>query len=97
MKYFAVSYQYRPDNPVIAEQRPAHREFIGQLNERGHILGSGPFTDSVGGALIVVQSEAEDFDVPQVMELMDADPFYTSGAVTARDIRAWNPVINSFS
>lgn len=27
---------------------------------------------------------------------MDGDPFHTEGIVTARAVREWNPVINSF-
>ena len=33
MKYFAVSYDYNPNNPEIAKARPAHREFTAQLFE----------------------------------------------------------------
>lgn len=96
MKYFAVSYEYNPKNPIIAQTRPQHREFIGVLQEKGQICGSGPFTDSKGGALIVLQFEDESIEVAQVIELMDQDPFYTEGAVTGRAFREWNPVINSF-
>ncbi|MDO5031664.1 YciI family protein [Corynebacterium sp.] len=96
MKYFAVTYDYKPENPVIAKARPAHREFIGGLKDKGQILGSGPLTDSKGGALIVLQFDDEDTAVSRVIEIMDQDPFYTAGAVTARSFREWNPVINSF-
>ena len=51
---------------------------------------------SKGGALIVLQFEDESVEVAQVIEIMDQDPFYTEGAVTARAFREWNPVINSF-
>lgn len=96
MKYFAVSYDYNPSNPIIAQARPKHREFIGALHAKGQVCGSGPFTDSKGGALIVLQFEDESVEVAQVIEIMDQDPFYTEGAVTARAFREWNPVINSF-
>ena len=96
MKYFAVSYEYNPSNPVIANVRPKHREFIGALHEKGQICGSGPFTDSKGGALIVLQFEDESIEVAQVIALMDQDLFSTEGAVTGRAFREWNPVINSF-
>ena len=96
MKYFAASYDYNPNNPRIAEERPNHREFIGHLNDAGQILGSGPHPDSKGGALIVVQFAGEDITLEQVIALMDQDPFWAEGLVTARAIREWNPVINSF-
>ena len=97
MKYFAVSYEYNPQNPAIAENRPAHREFIGDLNEKGIILGSGPFTDSKGGALIVLQFTDEATEVAEAIKIMDQDPFFVCGAVPARAFREWNPVINSFA
>ena len=96
MKYFAVSSEYNPSNPVIAEVRPKHREFIGALHDKGQICGSGPYTDSKGGALIVLKFEDESVKVADVIALMDQDPFYTEGAVTGRAFRELNPIINSF-
>lgn len=96
MKYFAVSYEYNPSNPRLTEVRPAHREFIGALHAEGNILGSGPHTDSKGGALIVLQFDDADVAVADVLAIMDQDPFWEAGLVTARSVREWNPVINCF-
>lgn len=96
MKYFAFIYDYNPNDPRLADVRPKHRDFINGLKAQGRILGSGPFTDSKGGALIVTQYEDENTTVAQAIELMDGDPFHTEGIVTARAVREWNPVINSF-
>jgi len=83
MKYFAVSYDYNPNNPEIAKARPAHREFTAQLFEEGTIIATGPLTDSKGGALVIV-GLADD--------AMDKDPFYQAGCITGRSFREWNPV-----
>lgn len=91
MKYFAVSYDYNPNNPGIAKARPAHREFTAQLFEEGTIIATGPLTDSKGGALIIV-GLADDAVVADVIALMDNDPFYQAGCITGRSFREWNPV-----
>lgn len=95
MTYFAVTYTYSPDSEEIVSLRPTHREFIGGLKEKGQIIGSGPFTDGEGGALIVI--ELEDGSTSADAEaLMDQDPFYKEGALENRSIRIWNPVIKTF-
>lgn len=95
MKYFAVKYDYPADSEGIASVRPIHREFIGTLLDDGKIVGSGPFADGEGGALIVIQL-ANDATIDDAHTLMDRDPFYAEGVITGRSIREWNPVINSF-
>ena len=94
MYYYAVSYEYNPNNPEIEKNRPAHRKFISRLDNRGCVLGSGPHTDSKGGALIVLKFEKE-LPVSEVMTIMDEDPFFANGCITGRTFRAWNPVIGS--
>lgn len=96
MKYFAVTYDYDPNSPRIAQERPRHREFIAGLKESGTILGSGPFTDSAGGALIVIQFSNEDTTLEQAKSVMNQDPFWSEKLITARTVREWNPVINTF-
>ena len=97
MKYFAWIYEYKPNNPRLGDIRPAHREFIGSLHEQGHIAASGPFTDTKGGALIILQFKDESTTLQQVLELADKDPYFTEGIVTARQIREWGPVIDTFA
>ena len=95
MKFFAVTYEYNPNHPRLDEVRPEHREFISTLNNQEQILGSGPFTDSKGGALIVLQLD-EDTALEDVITIMDGDPYWIEELVQKREIREWNPVINSF-
>lgn len=92
---YAVHYEYAADNPKIAEVRPRHREFLGELKEAGNLIGSGPYTDGDGGALIVLRFP-ESTSEQEVTALLDKDPFIVEGAVTARSIRVWNPVLNIF-
>ncbi len=92
MKYFAISYDYDPQDPRLEEVRPRHREFTSQLFDAGQILGSGPHPDSRGGALIIVQSDNEETTVADIEKLMDADPYRLEGVLNGRDVREWTPV-----
>ena len=75
MKFFAVIYEYNPNHPRLDEVRPEHREFIGTLHNQEQVLGSGPFTDSKGGALIVLQLN-EETTLEDVITIMDGDPYW---------------------
>lgn len=95
MTYFAVTYTYSPDSDDIVNLRPVHREFIGSLKEDGQIVGSGPFTDGEGGALIIIELE-DGATLVDAEALMNKDPFHVEGALDNRSIRMWNPVIKAF-
>ncbi|NLZ58302.1 MAG: YciI family protein [Corynebacterium sp.] len=95
MTYFAVTYTYSPDSDIITDLRPTHREFISGLKDKGHIVGSGPFTDGDGGALIVLELE-DGSTLADAEALINGDPFHSEGALENRSIRVWNPVIKSF-
>lgn len=93
MNTFAVLYEYDPENPAIAETRPEHRKFLRSLLDSGRLIGSGPFTDAEGGALIVISLE-EGASVADVEKVMDDDPFTVAGLIQKRTVRPWNPVLN---
>ena len=88
MTVFAIEYHYPADSPQIIELRPAHREFLGKLKEEGKLIGSGPYTDGDGDALIVIQLDDS-------ATIADA-PFHTNNALTGRVFHTWNPVLNVF-
>ncbi|MEJ5996944.1 YciI family protein [Corynebacterium sp. H130] len=96
MTYFAVTYRYPADSQEIASTRPIHREFLGKLKDDGILVGSGPFLDDEGGALIIIRL-GEGAQVADATALMDKDPFHTTGLLDGRAIRPWNPVLNVFS
>ncbi|BAU96299.1 hypothetical protein N24_2037 [Corynebacterium suranareeae] len=95
MTYFAVLYSYNPDSEKIAEVRPVHREFIATLHEEGKIIGSGPFVDGEGGALIVIRLP-EGSNLADAETLMNQDPFHMQNVLDRRVIRTWNPVTKDF-
>lgn len=95
MNVFAIEYKYSPDSSAIQAIRPRHREFLGGLKAQGNLIGSGPYTDGDGGALIVIRLE-EGSTLDQARELMNQDPFYSEGALEGRTFHTWNPVLNIF-
>lgn len=94
MKYFAATYTYGEPS-LVDDTRPAHREFIASQLSLGRIVGSGPFADG-DQALIILQlpDSATEADAANVL---DQDPYTVEGALAAREIREWNPVMNIFA
>ncbi|QGU07643.1 YciI-like protein [Corynebacterium occultum] len=95
MNTFAILYEYVDDAEKVASFRAEHREFLGRLEDEGKLIGSGPFTDEKGGALIIIRLP-EPATVEDAGTLFDKDPFKINDLITKRSIRAWNPVKNVF-
>lgn len=95
MNTFAILYEYITDADQVATHRPQHRAFLSELQDNGQLIGSGPFTDENGGALIIIRLP-EPAGITDAEQLMDADPFNRHGIITERQIRSWNPVKNVF-
>ena len=91
MKVFTVEYHYVTDrDEEMAEVRPTHRAFNGELATQGHLIAAGPYTGT-HDALIIVRAE----DAAGALELLEADPFNQAGFIAKRIPREWNPVIGS--
>lgn len=86
MKFAAICV-YSPNDPKLHEIRPVHREYLGELLEKGKLAVSGPFTEG-GGALIVYEADSQ----AEAETLIKADPFHTQGVFTSYTIRPWNPL-----
>jgi uncharacterized protein len=86
MKFAAIA-SYTTDASIIAEARPAHREYLTGLMQQGKLVISGPFSDDSGG-LLVYEAETPE----QVEQLIAADPFAISGVFVSWEIRTWNVV-----
>jgi uncharacterized protein YciI len=84
---FAAIIEYLQDQAQVESIRPAHRQYLTSLKEKGQLAVSGPFTDGTG-ALIVYEAgtkeEAESF--------LKADPFNQHGIFLRYQLRPWNPV-----
>lgn len=86
MPIYAVTYRYADHPEVIAEHRPAHREYIASLLGEGGLIASGR---TEGGetpsALLLFQAES----VAEVEKVLDPDPFWTLGLIETREIVEW--------
>ncbi len=86
MPIYAVTYRYADQPEVIAEHRPAHREYIASLLGEGGLIASGR---TEGGetpsALLLFQAES----VAEVENVLDPDPFWTLGLIEKREIVEW--------
>jgi uncharacterized protein YciI len=85
---FAAIIEYIQDKDKIGQVRPAHRQYLTGLKEKGQLAATGPFTDD-SGALIIYEAgsaqEAEGF--------LKADPFHANGIFIRWQLRPWNPVM----
>lgn len=91
MAVYAVQYSYGPAE-IQAKHRPAHREYLAQLNEQGKLYVSGPLSDGdPAGALLILEAETRE----ELDQLVAADPMHSGGAVTGYTARQWNPVIGT--
>ena len=87
MKVFTVEYHYVTDrDEEMANVRPTHRAFNGELATQGPYTGTHD-------ALIIVRAE----DAAGALELLEADPFNQAGFIAERIPREWNPVIGDIS
>ncbi len=58
MARFAVELVFGPDREKRLAVRPAHREYIASLAEKGVVLAAGPYADDTG-ALIIYEAADE--------------------------------------
>lgn len=75
------------DDPARLAARPAHREMLARLKERGVLVMAGPWADD-SGALLVFDAGRSEVD-----EIVARDPYYSTGGVTVVGLREWRPVV----
>lgn len=91
MAVYAVTYTYAENSTAARDQhRPAHREYLNELSERGVNLCSGPFgPDDTPGALLLFRADS----AKEVLAYTEADPFRIEGLVADTSVREWSPVL----
>jgi uncharacterized protein YciI len=93
MPVFAVHYTYVDDAATVTEHRPAHRDFLRDLLDRGIVLAAGAYTDGPAGALLVFRGDTEQ----DIAKLLEADPFQQLGLVQDCQIRAWGQAMGPWA
>ena len=87
MALFAVIYRYADQPEVIAEHRPAHRDFIVSLLEGGGLIASGRTEGGSGdSALLLFEAES----AASIEAHLDRDPFWSLGVIDQREIVQWH-------
>jgi uncharacterized protein YciI len=84
---FAAVIDYIQDKERIESARPAHRQYLTQLKERGQLVCAGPFLDD-SGALIVYEAA----DAAEAEKLLQGDPFHAAGIFVRWVMRPWRVV-----
>jgi uncharacterized protein len=87
MAKFAVQYVYGPDRDRLAEVRPKHRDYLDALVEKGVLLLSGPYADTVGALLIF-----ETADEAELRGILAADPYAGAQVLAETSVREWNAI-----
>lgn len=92
---FAVLCTDKPNAlQVRMDTRPAHLDFLNDLNAKGVLGFAGPFLDAAGkpdGSLVVIRAETAD----EAGAIAAADPYATAGLFSKVEIRPWNWVFNN--
>lgn len=91
MARFAVELVFGSDHEKRLAVRPAHREYIASLAEKGVVLAAGPYADDTG-ALIVYEAA----DEAALNEIISADPYTPANVITKWEIRVWNALLGSW-
>jgi uncharacterized protein YciI len=93
MPVFAVHYSYVDDPEVVTQHRPAHRDFLRDLLDRGIVLAAGAYTDGPAGALLIFRGDSEH----DIATLLRDDPFQQLGLVQGCVIRAWGQAMGPWA
>lgn len=88
MTHFVAEIVYTAAPDVVAASRPAHREHLAALHDRGALVMSGPWADGTGACLVY---RAE--DEAAVREMLESDPFRREDVVEVLSVREWTVVI----
>ncbi|MEU0877674.1 YciI family protein [Lentzea sp. NPDC005914] len=91
MARFAVELVFGSDREKRLAVRPAHREYIASLAEKGVVLAAGPYADDTG-ALIIYEA----VDEAALKEIISADPYTPANVIIKWEIRVWNVVLGSW-
>lgn len=87
MSLQAVTYVYGGSPAALAEHRPAHRQFLRELETAGVLLAAGPFDDNdQAGALLILSAETPQ----EALNLLESDPLLVEHVITQRQARPWN-------
>jgi uncharacterized protein YciI len=90
MPLFALELLFPAGDRGRLAVRPAHRDYLRQLNQAGKLVVAGPWADD-SGALIVYDVDGED----EAHQLLADDPYVREGVLDDARLREWRPIIGA--
>jgi uncharacterized protein YciI len=91
MKFIHLCH-YIEDLDRVAELRPAHRQYMAQLDAESKLWAAGPFENGKGALFIY-----EAVDQQAAEEIRQVDPYVTGGALAVSELTAWSPALYNTS
>lgn len=92
MTWFTVDTRYTDDAAALDRARPAHRDYLSGLAERGVVLAGGPWADGLGGMFVVKAADRAEVDA-----ILAADPYTSAGVAAERTVREWRIVLGPWA
>ncbi|MEV6286675.1 muconolactone Delta-isomerase family protein [Kribbella sp. NPDC051770] len=91
MAIFAVQLTFDPSGTEARMQvRPAHRDYLAELQQAGKLVAAGPFADESGALLLYdVADEAE------LRDILAKDPYTPAGVAEVTTLKEWNRVFGA--
>ena len=87
MARFVLQLSFK-NNERRLEVRPAHREYLRDLLEKGKLVTAGPFADDTGALLVYeVANEAE------LRDILAADPYTEADVYDIVQLTEWAPIL----
>ncbi|MCG8970341.1 YciI family protein [Streptomyces sp. CL12-4] len=94
MPVYAVTYTYTDDSAGRDAHRPAHKEYLAGLGDRGVNLCSGPFgSQEDPGALLLIRADSRE----EAVRHTEGDPFRRRGLVRTVTAREWIPMLGQLA
>lgn len=91
MAFYVIEYSYdHALDSLIQDFRPAHRQFLRELNAAGVVVASGFLRDAMTtDALIIMRADS----ATDALTELEGDPFFVNGFILERRAREWTPTI----
>jgi uncharacterized protein YciI len=86
MARFVLQLSFK-NNERRLETRPAHREYLRSLLDKGKLITAGPFADDTGAMLVY-----EVVDEAEVHDILADDPYTAADVYDITQLRQWNPI-----
>jgi hypothetical protein len=87
MKFINLCH-YVSDLDKVAKLRPAHRNYMDELEQQGRLWAAGPFADGQG-ALFIYEAET----LQEAEEIFHGDPYRLGEVIDSHELVAWNAAL----